>query len=295
MPEDISLAAGEVPAAPADDELVYHYTGISGLLGIIEKKVIWATDAWYKNDALEATYALDLIEEYLNGRQEVPSPGQLTARVAWQQIQHISNDPTSMSRSYIVCFSKKADQLGQWRAYGRPRGFSIGFRRRALLDLAGEVHTNADANLREVVYRHDVQLGQLEAKFNQTVATFRSPPTNETDALTPALSFIADAGLIAPAFKHSDFEEEAEVRLQLYQYEADIAAPLEFRESAAGLTPYISIPLTSSSIQARDVIKEVGIGPQGNPGEAQRAVRQLLDRRELREARVWQSKVPLRW
>ena len=38
------------------DELIYHYTDLNGLLGILESKELWATDVRYLNDASEATF-----------------------------------------------------------------------------------------------------------------------------------------------------------------------------------------------------------------------------------------------
>ena len=293
MIRDISIGPGEIPEAAGNNQLVYHYTTISGLLGIIEKKEIWATDVWYMNDAVEATYALETTRSYLDSKRQDPGDGQLIAKAAFQQMRQIPSKPANNARSYIACFSRNPDQLSQWRAYGSSRGFSIGFHIGALRAIAGDLHANANANLREVIYKEETQVAMLEDKFNATLSTFATP-TSETDALPAAMSFIAEAGLLAPTFKHVAFEEEAEVRLHLYQYTADTAAPLKFRESADGLIPYVKLPLTSANVLASNVIKGIVIGPQANREETARAVRQLLDRRDLEGAEVRMSEVPLR-
>jgi hypothetical protein len=42
---------------------LYHYTSQKGLLGIIEKGEIWATDILYLNDTMEYKYAVNLFSE----------------------------------------------------------------------------------------------------------------------------------------------------------------------------------------------------------------------------------------
>ena len=43
------------------NHIIYHYTSPIGLVGIIEKKCMWATDLRYLNDASEFSYTVDLI------------------------------------------------------------------------------------------------------------------------------------------------------------------------------------------------------------------------------------------
>jgi hypothetical protein len=56
MVSDIAIAPGEVPVPPVGSEnaLVYHYTDVNGLIGIVEEKCLWASDVWFMNDAREA-------------------------------------------------------------------------------------------------------------------------------------------------------------------------------------------------------------------------------------------------
>jgi len=48
------------------DKLVFHYTSLEGLLGIIESKSIWATNVLYMNDASELNYAKKLFKEEIS-------------------------------------------------------------------------------------------------------------------------------------------------------------------------------------------------------------------------------------
>jgi hypothetical protein len=45
---------------------LYHYTGLDGLLGIVEKSELWATNVNYMNDATEFRIALKMAAEKLS-------------------------------------------------------------------------------------------------------------------------------------------------------------------------------------------------------------------------------------
>jgi len=46
-----------------DSKLVFHYTNQEGLLGIIEDKEIWASDAFFVNDSSELNHTLNLAQK----------------------------------------------------------------------------------------------------------------------------------------------------------------------------------------------------------------------------------------
>jgi len=45
--------------------LIHHYTDSGGLIGIIESKTIRATNVWFMNDSVEATFGWERIERFL--------------------------------------------------------------------------------------------------------------------------------------------------------------------------------------------------------------------------------------
>jgi len=126
MATDVLIAPGELPLARTEPERVYHYTNAAGLLGIVRGKCLWASDVWYMNDAREALYGLDVIERALEGL-DLPSGPAAEIRGRALTLLRAIRDDGDFSRSYIACLSADGDDLSQWRAYGRPRGFSIGF------------------------------------------------------------------------------------------------------------------------------------------------------------------------
>lgn len=45
--------------------ILYHYTRLPGLLGIIDSKALWATDIRYLNDETEFHHAVDITRDLL--------------------------------------------------------------------------------------------------------------------------------------------------------------------------------------------------------------------------------------
>jgi hypothetical protein len=195
-----------------------------------------------------------------------------------------------------ACLSKHGDQLSQWRAYGRPRGFSIGFDSEVLRGLCPLNLTFDQPSVREVCYDPAVQDGTIIDRFRFVRAQLAS--SGRPELAQPDLVgniFMREAILLAPAFKDPAFAEEAEVRLQIFHDPTSgVSHDLKFRNGAMGLTPYLEIGLKEPPSDRMTAIREIIVGPQPNQDEALRAVRRLLARNELQDVEVKSSAVPLR-
>ena len=295
MVRDISISPGELPEPPAgtEPERIYHYTDAGGLLGIVEKKCLRASDVWFMNDAREATYGLKVIKRVLKARE--PAPG--TESEVYSKTAGLIaglEDPDDVVRSYIACLSKKGDQLSQWRAYGRPRGFSIGFDRQQLRSFRPLGPQLGKPIYRNVAYERTTQDNMVTGLFRTRVNLLPAHPT-DGDLDGAAWIFVLEALLLVPAFKHRAFKEEKEVRLQIFHDpKAGIPDDLKFRAGAMGVVPYVEIPLQDPVTDKMTVIREVIVGPQPNQTESERAVRQLLARCGIEGVEVRPSKIPLR-
>jgi len=148
-----------------------------------------------------------------------------------------------MARDNPACLSKHGDQLSQWRAYGRPRGFSIGFDSEVLRGLCPLNLTFDQPSVREVCYDPAVQDGTIIDRFRFVRAQLAS--SGRPELAQPDLVgniFMREAILLAPAFKDPAFAEEAEVRLQIFHDPTSgVSHDLKFRNGAMGLTPYLEI------------------------------------------------------
>jgi len=202
------------PPAGTEPERVYHYTDAGGLLGIVKNKGLWASDVWFMNDAREAEYGLDVIERVLISRTLASGAESEVCRKAADFIRSV-RDQNDLLRSYIACLSKEGDQLSQWQAYGRPRGFSIGFDRVSLRRLYPLVPQLSQPIYRDVSYDETEQDNNIAIRLNTALERLPTTPSGG-DLDQAASAFVMDALLLVPAFKDPAFEDEREVRLQIF-------------------------------------------------------------------------------
>jgi hypothetical protein len=204
-------------------------------------------------------------------------------------------DLDGIMHSYIACLSKSGDRLSQWRGYGRSRGFSIGFDRKKLQRLCPLVPEIGKPTYRVVNYSEAVQGGMCADIFGLAIHRFTPGGEPFTEPEAAAWVFILEALLLAPAFKSPAFEEEGEVRLQVFHDPKTGSDPkLMFRNGAMGLTPYRVIELRDPGEEQMTAIRKVIVGPQPNQDEALRAVRQLLIHNEMQDVVVTSSSISLR-
>lgn len=136
----------------AQPELLYHYTTQEGLLGIIERKKIWASNLQYLNDASEGQIFTKLLLDEFNQRattesEESPSQFIMLARLMGRSVDQPESQIQCADKkvldwglnafswikaqdAFVTSFSKQGNILSQWRAYsGENGGYSVGFTR----------------------------------------------------------------------------------------------------------------------------------------------------------------------
>jgi hypothetical protein len=195
-------------------------------------------------------------------------------------------------RSCIACLSFVGDDLSQWRAYGRPRGFSIGFDTTQIRSLCVQAPEFDKPTLRYVAYDETRQANTIAITFNTVINNLTVRPTGD-QLRAAALDLVNAVLLLAPALKHPAFSSEQEVRLHVYR-EVNATNGLLFRAGAMGIVPYLEIDLKDPGTNEMILMREVIVGPQQNELEYRRSVKQFLTHNGLSNVEVRLSKVPLR-
>lgn len=270
--------------------LIYHYTTSGGLIGIISNQKLWATNVWFMNDTGEATFGTQAIVALLESKTAGSEFEKKTIELALGIIHRV-RAADDFPQSYIACLSKHGDLLSQWRAYGGANGFSIGFDMEVLRNIGMTVADESKFTLREVSYDVTVHKNILNMFYHDEVEV--RPTREHVTEESVATAFCMRAVQFAPALKDPAFQEEAEVRLQVFR-EASPAANIAFRDSVMGVTPYIEPPISMPGDEKSSAIREVLVGPQRHSAEAIIAVKQLLACNELLDVKVKKSSVPLR-
>ena len=104
--------------------LIYHYTNLDGLLGILENQSLWASNVNFINDSQEYIYGITLYKEILalKSNASLTKEGKKICHFAEEYFLEVKQ------RTYCVSFCENKDLLSQWRGYSKSNvGFSIGF------------------------------------------------------------------------------------------------------------------------------------------------------------------------
>ena len=160
--------------------VIYHYTDVSGLHGILQSNRLWASAAYYLNDSSEIEYGCKLALEAIAVWKDVNQRIQSFAVDALRGLESIFSHPLSrISRSatiYVTCFCENDNLLSQWRAYGQAGGYSLGFEvdkswRTMALRVPGEFW---DLRLAQVIYDEEHQRMRINSLLTQVFEAIRA-------------------------------------------------------------------------------------------------------------------------
>lgn len=196
-----------------EPSIIYHYTGIDGLKGILQSQSLWATDFHFSNDYTEL-----LIFGRLLGNELLLRSDAITKKIVHSVLNGIYGLLENMGdhlalQIYISSFSKKGDLLSQWRGYGR---YAIGFDYKELDALRSkEFHqygnSFAFSFFDDVVYGVEDRIPQvLEKDVDEILNVLPQYGSHEENK---RFQFIEKFFRCMCRFKHQGFQEENEYRL----------------------------------------------------------------------------------
>ncbi|NQY26658.1 MAG: DUF2971 domain-containing protein [Piscirickettsiaceae bacterium] len=285
--------------------MLYHYTNLQGLTGIISNQNIWASHCEYLNDASEFKHAFNSIKNIAEGIYMEDEYLSVFAFHMRQAIDRIGNHD-----SYITSFSTNPDSLSQWRGYNSAgQGVCIGFNQEIIEEYCKE----NQHSLIKCLYLHNEQekiiiniindclnifpnLGVSRKSFDtfssQEMMTYNSDLSDYisngdgADESTEALCNLCETlNNYAPIMKNNGFHEESEWRIICNNPDKNIF----FREAPSHLIPYLELPLIKYS---NDVISEVIIGPNPNMSRCVQSIHKLLVLNGLTNVKVGRSEIP---
>jgi hypothetical protein len=249
--------------------IIYHYTTIPGIIGVVTRRELWASDCQFLNDGAELSYARDI---YFAEVQKLGLAPLEDGGGYFQAGPSLEN-----FRMFIVCFCEDGDLLSQWRGYGTDQGYALGFDTEQLKAL----------NIGETI---PVQYGipNPAEYFAQEleVASHRSghPGMVEWHASEQLLPRLARV-------KHPGFAEEREWRILIQMPLYELKEPkvsVQFRPSSMGPIAYLVIPFPP------ECLREVIIGPGTHTETRKAAVLDLLHYHNLEHVDARVSNIPFR-
>lgn len=268
-------------------KVLYHYTDINGLVGILQSNTIWLNNILFQNDSREYIHATDistdvcdeLIYEYEQSTEE------LKAALAEAARDMFCEDIGS--NIFIGCFAKSGDQLSQWRAYGQNgSGFSIGFdlSKMESKECAALVtqHVNYDTkNQKQFLKRY------ISTYIDYLSSHIKTNAISVEDAVEGMLYVVVSCNIFGVSFKNEGFKEEQEVRVFIDGRDADCST--KFRRSGNRIVPYIEF-----KSNAKLPIKEIYIGPTSDAELMEISLQMLLERYNYDNVEIKFSEIPYR-
>jgi hypothetical protein len=249
-----------------NSETIFHYTTISGLIGIITHSELWASDCRLLNDGTELTYAQEIflyevrelnLEPLMDGGYIVAGP------------------LLDYFRMYLTCFCEDGDLLSQWRGYGVDQGYALGFN-------TAELQAHNIGEICPVQYGISNPKGYFSDELANAVQPTAHPGMEDWHASRSLLPRLARV-------KHPSFSEEREWRLLVPSFGLPKeGTSVHFRESPMSPIPYLAITIPKESL------RKIIIGPGNHAQTRLAAVGEMLQYHEYKDVDVRVSKVPFR-
>lgn len=271
---------------------LYHYTSVGGLKGILKdyKTEMWFTNARHLNDPTELDFGRKIARKVLEGYRNREGRGMFTS--ALFELMHKGIDPLLQSLGvYVASFSRKADDLGQWRAYADD-GWGVCIKFSPVTSNSPQRACTSGA----VAYGKSAITKRQSDIFDQMWEIFDRPHiieemvhhahNGDVEYLRP---FQEKAVISSCLFsKHQAYQAEDEVRFVIVDDAKKLRARVETRVRDREIVPYIKQELPFLEIT------QVQLGPAASPA-TQDGIRHLLRQHEYADdILVSQSKIPYR-
>jgi hypothetical protein len=231
----------KIPAAPATpkETPLWHYTDAAGATAIVRDGKLWASSVVALNDSTEYEHgralASDLLAQVYKSRNVHPAQKKHIRRVVDMSEQVVAD-----SGLFVLCASRAAHSLAQWRAYGGQAGHAVIIGADAPLAIVAESPmtfstTDIYHQWRDVLYEASAKIDLIKRVLGYLA--FGAPVTGsatDEQLRSAASSYVAALGHC----KDESFREEQESR---YLVQATSLSDLKFRATGNGIVPYLEV------------------------------------------------------
>lgn len=261
---------------------LYHYTTLSGLLGIVRSRALWASDVRYMNDSAELRHTADLIQTEVRERIAGGHPDPLLlSRFADWVAYRITNGHLLFGAS----FRAYGNLLSQWRGYSSPgKGVSLGFCPKFIRRCADRQQFLIGKCIYEPSRQQALIAQVVDAMEEMTALRPGGEHPADTDRRLHEVfaSMETDLLRIAAILKHPSFREEKEWRI-VSPVMDHTDAPICFREGHNMLVPYIEFDLSLDG--QPPVMDHLYLGPTTNINISMNSLQMFLRQNGIVPAR----------
>jgi hypothetical protein len=281
---------------------LYHYTNAEGLRGIFESKQIWFTDYRHLNDPSEFLHGLEFARDIAGQLKE--SADSRAKFFLDQFITRFRSETFDKGfEFYIASFSRKRNDLGQWRAYAdNGQGFAIGFAP-PLFEILQNLPADKPPDFVSAVkYTRTLDVSALYTPpIRKATELFLSAAMTNADLIENeaiGITFfdeminrlISALILTAVTTKHSAYDHEEEVRLVIADSATKLLPFVKTRLRGSEMIPYIPQPWP---VQEPGNVVEIVVGPAAPP-DTERTLRKFLSSLGMDFENIRRSDIPYR-
>ncbi len=275
---------------------LYHYTGIGGLIGIVETGKIWASHAYYLNDSKEILYAGEVLHTVLS--EKVDSFDKEEREFLTQFAQWLETLRINTYDIFIFSLSEERSLLSQWRSYTpHGKGVNLGFSPSVL----NRIMKSSGFRIAKCLYEQEQHVELMSALLEKMLLTLKQRlPHFDTSKSHPSQKyhgfleeFRGDLLQVLSIIKHSAFREEREWRVISPYFVSYTMPEIKYREGASMLMPYIEIDLSIHGDDKQVLFEEVILGPSQHANLSMSALSSYLSNKKVSNSTV-NSSIPFR-
>ena len=271
-------------------KLLYHYTSIEGLKGIVDSKSLWASNIHFLNDAHEIGHAIGLLRGQVQSR--IPDAHGAAGKLLEQLNQYLHPANFKQDLMFVVSFTECDDDLSQWRGYCKTgTGVCAGFESEHLSHQANAQTFLIGRCIYELAQQQEIITFVLDSILKSAAAN----PTAESNKADPSQTFFdffrqfqIPLLLTAALLKHRAFINEREWRLVSPIFENYREAPIDYRAGKSMMIPYINFSIDNKGSCG---LRHLHIGPGPNLELSQRSISMFLAKYGIRDGE-WFSTQP---
>jgi hypothetical protein len=268
------VAQGDVP------RVLYHYTSVAGLCGIVEHRQMWASHCAFTNDPAELHHADDHLRTAVASLVDTAC-GTGKAVLGRFLDSHPAERVYNDLDIFVACFSIDGDSLPQWRAYADDgRGYAIGLDTTYGGKETDPVPCGMHGTYAVDMYKVEYSAEKLQEELRTFLKSLLSKITHceQQNAASADLQAVAYRHLRVRAVhdsirhKHRAFEHEGEWRMVVTG-----ESPHRKNRPCRGVPlPYVPLDLAKNNDPLP--IHEVRVGPgHASRGTATAAYRGTVD------------------
>lgn len=276
------------------DQILYHYTSLNSLMGMVETNRIWMSKGTFLNDSSELIYFSSIVKNVIEKmkKQSDQSLWRMFIRKLEKAMEHFLTEiELSGLEVYIFSLSHTQDSLALWYNYAQGEGYNIGFHADDLLKQGSGFSDNSDALHGYVMYSKEKQESVLEEVLRESFQLIREYREEEVLETLPD-HFFSVMAACATFFKNPAFKSEEEYRLALIRRKGDEQIDVEFRARHGVIIPY-----TTVEFDHHLPISHITIGPKNNIDVAKSGIEHYLKSKgyDLQKITIGKSVAALRY